>query len=47
MCMDEYPETLRINDFLEVRKQNYELLYNITELEEEWWGWEFLRRSIV
>lgn len=47
MCMDEYPETLRINDFLEVRKQNYELLYNITELEEGWWGWEFLRRSIV
>ncbi|KAL7540337.1 hypothetical protein ACHAXR_011541 [Thalassiosira sp. AJA248-18] len=47
MCLSEHPETLSINDFVELRKQNYEMLYNITDLEESWWGWEFLQRSIA
>ena len=46
MCMDKYPETLSSEDFVELRKQNYELLYNITNLDESWWGWEFLKRSM-
>ena len=46
MCMDEYPMTLSITDFVRLRVQNYELLYNITELDSSWWGWEFLQRSI-
>ena len=46
MCMDEYPESLSIADFVRLRIQNYELLYNITELDSSWWGWEFLKRSI-
>ena len=47
MCMDKYPETLSSEDFVELRKQNYELLYNITDLDESWWGWEFLQRSYI
>lgn len=47
MCMDEHPETLEINEFVKLRKENYNLLYNITDLEEDWWGWEFLRRTIA
>ena len=23
------------------RKWNYEAIYNITELDESWWGWKF------
>lgn len=33
-------------DFVSLRKQNYELLYNITKLDDDWWGWEFLKRSL-
>ena len=47
MCMDEHPDTLSIVDFVKLRKQNYEMLYNITDLDESWWGWEFLQRSIA
>lgn len=47
MCMDEHPETLSILDFVDLRKQNYAMLYNITDLDESWWGWEFLQRSIT
>lgn len=46
MCMEEYPETLRLEDFIMLRKQNYKLLYNVTELEEDWWGWTFLKRTV-
>ena len=47
LCLNEHPETLSINDFVKLRKQNYELLYNITDLEESWWGWEFLQLSVA
>mmetsp|Transcript_14507 Transcript_14507/g.31486 ORF Transcript_14507/g.31486 Transcript_14507/m.31486 type:complete len:376 (-) Transcript_14507:36-1163(-) len=46
MCLEKHPETLSSKDFVRVRMQNYELLYNITDLDESWWGWEFLQRSI-
>ena len=47
MCMEDYPETLRKSDFVLLRQENYEMLYNISYLDEDWWGWEFLRRSII
>mmetsp|Transcript_29810 Transcript_29810/g.54118 ORF Transcript_29810/g.54118 Transcript_29810/m.54118 type:complete len:376 (+) Transcript_29810:106-1233(+) len=47
MCLSQYPETLSSRDFVRLRKQNYEMLYNITDLDEVWWGWEFLQRSIL
>ena len=48
-CKSEkaYPETMRLKDFLRVRWENYELLYNLTILPEDWWGWIFLERSHV
>lgn len=46
MCMEDHPETLKIDDFVRLRKENYELLYNSSDLEEDWWGWKFLQRSI-
>ncbi|KAL7549812.1 hypothetical protein ACHAWF_013066 [Thalassiosira exigua] len=45
-CMDERPETLRILDFVRMRREGYERWYNLTDLDEAWWGWDFLRRSI-
>lgn len=35
-----------IENFLSERMRNYELLYNITEVDADWWGWDFLHRSI-
>ena len=46
MCKDQHPETLALPDFVDLRIQNYDLLYNISTLGEEWWGWQFLRDSL-
>ena len=36
----------QIENFVSERMRNYELLYNITEVDGDWWGWDFLHRSI-
>jgi hypothetical protein len=40
-CNDEY----EIENFVSERKWGYEVLYNM-EMDVDWWGWEFLHRSI-
>jgi hypothetical protein len=40
-CLNES----RIENFVSERMANYELLYNITEVDVDWWGWEFVLRS--
>ncbi len=35
----------RVENFVSERMANYELLYNITEVDVDWWGWEFVHRS--
>jgi hypothetical protein len=42
VCKDES----RVENFVSERMANYELLYNITEVDVDWWGWEFLLRSL-
>lgn len=46
-CLNAHPATMTMEGFLNVRWDNYELLYNITTLPEEWWGWDFLKRSHI
>ena len=42
-----HPDTMTMEGFVRVRWENYELLYNITGLPEDWWGWALLKRSHV
>lgn len=45
-CSDA-PETMQISQFVEVRWKTYEVLYGVIDLEKDWWGWDFIRRSVV
>ena len=42
-----HPITMTMEGFVKARWDNYELLYNITSLPEDWWGQDFLKRSHV
>lgn len=44
-CRTNHPETLEMDKFATLRRRNYELLYNVTDLGNKWWGWDFLERS--
>ena len=41
VCKDES----RVENFVSERMANYEVLYNVTEVDVDWWGWEFVLRS--
>ena len=48
-CLDDgpKPEDMQISKFVEVRLKTYEVLYGVIGLEKDWWGWNFIRRSIL
>jgi len=46
-CKRAHPITMTMEGFVKARWDNYELLYNITSLPEDWWGRDFLKRSHV
>lgn len=45
-CHDS-PDALQISKFVEVRLKTYEVLYGVIGLDRDWWGWDFIRRSIA
>jgi hypothetical protein len=44
-CDGPESKRLQISKFIEQRSENYEVLYGSSDLESDWWGWDFLERS--